>query len=177
VTGRPGSGKTTLAHALAAQIHCPAFCRDEFKEGFLLTTNGSHEARVNGEIYTAFFELIEQMLARRISLVVEAAFQHKLWEPKLVPLIETTQIVVIVCSVDPALARARFQQRVLADPMRAHFHGDDASVPPSADYDPPSLPVPTLYIDTSNGYDPSLAAIQLACNDAFDSQNCAINAP
>jgi tRNA uridine 5-carbamoylmethylation protein Kti12 len=32
VTGRPGSGKTTLAHTLARAIRCPALCRDEFKE-------------------------------------------------------------------------------------------------------------------------------------------------
>ncbi|MBI5301695.1 MAG: AAA family ATPase [Chloroflexi bacterium] len=36
VTGRPGSGKTTLAHELSKRIHCPVFCRDEFKEGYVL---------------------------------------------------------------------------------------------------------------------------------------------
>ena len=35
VAGRPGSGKTTLAHALARAIRCPAVCRDEVKEGLV----------------------------------------------------------------------------------------------------------------------------------------------
>src|SRR4249919_3442909 len=38
VTGRAGSGKTTLAHRLAAMIGCPALCRDEIKEGMVAAT-------------------------------------------------------------------------------------------------------------------------------------------
>ena len=35
IVAGPGSGKTTLAHALAKAIRCPAICRDEFKEGIV----------------------------------------------------------------------------------------------------------------------------------------------
>ena len=36
VSGPAGTGKTTLAHRLAAAIGCPAICRDEIKEGMVL---------------------------------------------------------------------------------------------------------------------------------------------
>ena len=39
VAGRPGPGKTSLAHALAKAVRCPAICRDEMKEGFVNTVN------------------------------------------------------------------------------------------------------------------------------------------
>ena len=40
VAGPAGSGKTTLAHAIAAAVGCPAICRDEIKEGMVHTTWG-----------------------------------------------------------------------------------------------------------------------------------------
>ncbi len=33
VSGPPASGNTTLAHAVARAVPCPAICRDEIKEG------------------------------------------------------------------------------------------------------------------------------------------------
>jgi len=38
VSGPAGSGKTTLAHAIASAIGCPAICRDEIKEGMVHAT-------------------------------------------------------------------------------------------------------------------------------------------
>jgi adenylate kinase family enzyme len=35
VSGPAGSGKTTLAHAIASAVGCPAICRDEIKEGMV----------------------------------------------------------------------------------------------------------------------------------------------
>jgi predicted kinase len=156
VTGRPGSGKTTLAHKLANQIHCPALCRDEFKEGYVHTIGGSHESLgkdVNWELYDIFFETTTFIVSKGISVVIEAAFQHKLWEPKLVALKEFANIFIVVCSVDPQVARSRFIQRGLADSTREHFHGQDL---PLEAYIPPQMAVPTLIVDTTDGYSPGL---------------------
>jgi adenylate kinase family enzyme len=40
VSGPGGSGKTTLAHQLAATLGCPALCRDEIKEGMVASYPG-----------------------------------------------------------------------------------------------------------------------------------------
>lgn len=170
VTGRPGSGKTTLAHALAKTVHCPVFSRDEFKEGFVNAANSTHSELaddVNREIYQTFFEAIEFMISKGISLIAEAAFQHQLWAPKLEPLCRMSEVRIVICTLDPRMARERFIERGLADPARERFHGD-APVHaakkgielPIGDYTPPSFSVPTLTVDTTAGYDPGIEAIE-----------------
>lgn len=169
VTGRAGSGKTTLAHLLAKEIHCPAFCRDEFKEGFVNTVNSSHHAlddEVNRGIYETFFRAVELVVTSGISLVAEAAYQHKNWAPKLEPLRALTKMSVVICSVDPLIARARFIERASEDPTRERFHGDrpvhaakEGIQLPIAEYDPPKLSVPTLCVDTTDGYRPGMKEV------------------
>src|SRR6266404_4543925 len=157
VTGRPGSGKTSLAHALARAVRCPAICRDEIKEGFVNTAGQGGEIATPGDdiawrVYETFFETLTLLLSHRITLVAEAAFQHKLWTPKLQPLRDIARIRIVVCAIDPELARARHIERGRADPGRERFHDDRALQAawesqrerelPIADYDPPHLDVP-----------------------------------
>ncbi len=53
VTGRPGSGKTTLAHKLAREIWCPVISRDEIKEGLVntLTDEQQQATNLNKHVY------------------------------------------------------------------------------------------------------------------------------
>jgi predicted kinase len=168
VTGRPGSGKTTLAHALARAIRCPALCRDEFKEGLVnsLPPGTPLTDAVQRHTNDAFFRAVGLLLERGVTLVAEAAFQHRLWAPRLEPLRAIAGIRIIVCAVDPALARSRHIARGLADPGRERFHGDPAVQAaregrplPIEGYDPPGLDVPTLAVDTTDGYDPPFESI------------------
>jgi predicted kinase len=168
VTGRPGSGKTTLAHALAKAVRCPAICRDEIKEGLVNTTGEAGETgdAVGREVYETFFETLRYLLSRKITLVAEAAFQHALWAPKLEELREGAQIRVVVCALDGRLARARHVQRGLADPQRERFHDDrpvraarEGIELPVGEYEPPKLDVPTLVVDTTDQYRPAFDAI------------------
>lgn len=168
VTGQPGSGKTTLAHALAREIRCPAICRDEMKEGYVNTTGhrGQGGDDIAWHVFNAFFDAVELLLRRDISLVAEAAFQHKVWSMKLETLASVARVRIVICEIDPAQARARHIQRGLADPQRERYHDDDAvraaregREVPLVPYDPPRMNVPTLKVDTSDGYQPSLEEI------------------
>lgn len=170
VAGPPGAGKTTLAHLLARTLRCPALCRDEFKEGLVLTHGTATPDDANLRIYEIFFQSVELLLRGGISLVAEAAFQHKLWAPKLAPLQHIAKLRLVICTIDPARAQARALARGVAEPERALLHGNrDAAAGPTgveipiADWQAPQLAVPTLVVDTSDGYDPRIAAIAAFC--------------
>jgi predicted kinase len=167
VTGRPGCGKTTLAHKLAKEICCPAICRDELKEGYVITQKKSHTELgegVNAEIYHVFFEIVHTYLRFGVSVIIEAAFQHKIWAPRLNEIKNTAKLKLIICDLDPCLAFERRQRRLLGDPNREKFHGekveaasDSTNVPQI--YDPPFLDVPTLKVNTTKEYEPSFEMI------------------
>lgn len=115
------------------------------------------------DVYESFFGAIEFVISRGISLVAEATFQHELWAPKLEPLRRISNVAIVIGTVDPAIARARFIARDLADPARERFHGDGAAHAakreielPVASYVPQRLSVPTLSVDATDGYDPSI---------------------
>ena len=118
------------------------------------------------QVYEVFFETLKLLLGHRITLVAEAAFQHELWAAKLELLRERAQVRIVLCSVSAELARLRHLERGLADPDRERFHDDgpvkaarEGRTLPIENYRPPHLDVPTLAVDTSNGYEPAFEKI------------------
>jgi predicted kinase len=169
VTGRPASGKTTLAHILTKELKCPLLSRDELKEGYVNTIGLEHnqlDNSVTWHIYDTFFEAIELLISKGISIIVEAAFQDNLWRPKLLKLLGKAEIRVILCKTSPALAKARFANRLLDDPRREIFHGDksfdlenEENVLMTENYEAVHIDVPTLQVDTTKNYQPTIDLI------------------
>ncbi len=155
VSGAPGAGKTTLAHAVARGVGCPAVCRDEIREGMAHAGTADPAMR---RTYDAFFDTLGVLLRAGVTVVAEAAFQDRLWRPVLSPLAGLGGIRVIRCVADPAVARDRMTRR-LGDPVRAAHADPEMLARPPAPWAPITLDVPTLQVDTNDGYSPGLPAI------------------
>jgi predicted kinase len=161
VSGPAGSGKTTLAHRLAAKIGCPALCRDEIKEGMVAATPGfvpGPSDPLTVRSYGLFFTAIRLFLEHGVTHVAEAAFQHANWERGLEPLRPLADLRIVRCQVALPIAQARAAQRGQEQPTRAaHDDAGHFSVEPS--FEPISLDAPILDVDTTNGYSPDLDTV------------------
>lgn len=170
VTGRGGSGKTTLSKKLAQRLWMPVISRDEIKEGYVNTFGVKHDqlpSDTNGIVSNFFFETVNQYLTNKISVIIEAAFQHKVWETRISKMVELSRPFLIVCSLEAEVAAKRHLERGLADSRREFYHGDKrvsefrdtGVIAPPDDYEVPKLNVPTIHVLTQGGYDPSLDEI------------------
>ena len=170
VTGRAGAGKTTLAKKLGEQLWLPVISRDEIKQGYVSTFGVKHNQLppdTNGLVTDFFFDTVNQYLANKISVIIEAAFQHKVWEFRMPKILKSGSPIIVLCSVDDTVAAKRHLQRGLDNPNREFYHGDNRVVHYRktgefllpASYDSPKLDVPTIKVSTTREYVPSIDEI------------------
>jgi predicted kinase len=170
VTGRAGSGKTTLAKKLGERLWMPVISRDEIKEGYVNTFGVRHDQLPpdsNGLVTDLFFRLVNQYLEGNVSVVIEAAFQHHVWEHRLPRILELAAPVIVLCSVDSAVAAQRHLQRGLENPGREFYHGDrrvahyreTGEILAPESYAAPNFAVPTIEVSTEGEYIPGIEEI------------------
>ena len=149
----------------------PLISRDEIKEGYVNTYGIKHDQLppdTNGLVSDLFFSIVNQYLAGNISVVIEAAFQHKVWELRMTKILELASARIVLCVVDDAVAARRHLQRGLENPNREYYHGDKRVVhyretgeilsPES--YEAPKFNVlPTIEVSTDGEYVPCIDEI------------------
>jgi predicted kinase len=165
VSGPPGSGKTTLAHRLAAAIGCPAICRDEIKEGMAHTVPGFTAGpgdELTRRTNPVFFAVLDLLLRAGVTTVAEAAFQDRVWRPRLEPLRDLARIRVVHCHVGAGVAAARIIRRAQDNPLRRAHPGPRGQAEREAAhraFRPVSIDAPALDVDTEDGYRPPFGQI------------------
>lgn len=179
VTGRPGAGKSTFAHTFGREVFLPVISRDEIKEGYVHTMGvpcGELPADGNLAATQAFFRTVEGLLDSGVSVIAEAAFQHRVWAPWLETIRDRARIFILVCCPgDGNTALERFIRRGLQNPAREYFHGDKGvgmfrrgETVTVGEYDPPHLDVPVWQVDTTGEYSPSIEELR---HRIFNGQN------
>lgn len=167
VSGQPGSGKTTLAHLVARRIGCPAIIRDEIKEGMALTHGPGFRPAASDPLtmrtYPLFFDCLRLLLTGGVTVVAEAAFQHRLWWHGLEPMLDMAEARIIRCTTEEQTMLDRRRARVTNESTR-RAHADSGTLTIERDWTPIQLDQPTLDVDTTDGYRPGLDEIAAFCS-------------
>ena len=153
VTGLPGTGKSTLARALASRYRMPIICKDSVKEPLLDVIGATDRAgsrRLSDASFAVMFGIARECLEAGAGLILEGNFrpgEHELAVRELIlqsakPAVATesgaiVRIAQVLCRATESVRIARLKARA-TDPSRHPGHRDAASAngapPPTDDF-------------------------------------------
>lgn len=169
VGGHSGSGKTTLAQGLARALSLPLLSKDVIKEALFDSLGWSDRTwsqRLGAAAIAVLYQQLEQLLATRLSCIIESTFRAELDGPRLRALCAQhgVQPVELQCVapgevlVARVLARAAKGERhpghVDGTWMEEHAHLLRAGPLPPLD-----LGGPLRVVDTASAQAPDLNAV------------------
>lgn len=112
-----------------------------------------------------FFGVVEMLLRAGVTTVAEAAFQDRVWRPRLEALRGYAEPRIVHCVVTAEVAFRRDLQRSRDNPVRSVHVGprpdrDMADFARQHDaFDRVSVEAPWMEVDTTDGYQPDLDEI------------------
>ncbi|MEV0644466.1 ATP-binding protein [Phytomonospora sp. NPDC050363] len=165
VAGAPGSGKTTLSRRLAGDLGWVLLAKDALKETIAdaVGVSGVGESgRVGLAAVRVLYSVASQLAGRGVPVVVESAFHAGRARADLAPLLAVAAGVVVECVAPVEVCAQRYAARVAAGGRHpCHFDAERLAGggPDFAAYGPLGLAVPTLRVDTVDGYEPGYAEV------------------
>ncbi len=158
VTGRPGSGKTSVCSLLTPALNSvhsfSLISRDACKVELLDTLGLSHDEapdNINGTATNLFWQQVVSQLLDGQSVVVDAAFQKPLWVQLLVN-VPVPQVRMIVCDVSPDEALKRYEARAEQEPDWTLHHGSLVPTELIRSYNAPEGQWQTYTLNTQQGF-------------------------
>jgi predicted kinase len=148
--------------------------RDEIKEGMVHTQGGDFTPGPGDPLtqrtLTLFFEVLGLLLGAGVTVVAEAAFVDQRWRSGLGPIADLAQLRIVQCHVDPAVARERRGEAVAAGSGKSHAQliGQELEDWENAyaSFERLSLSAPSIDVDTTHGFDPSVDEIVAFINQS-----------
>jgi predicted kinase len=151
VAGIPGSGKTTLARALAGELRIPLASKDTIKEA-LFDALGTDDLEWSQQLGLAAHRVMYALAADLESVVLESHFWRGVSEADLRSLARPLIQVYCRCPVDVAVERYK-RRAITADRHPGHLpeHQSDDVIAPWASIEPQPLQLeaPLIEVDTS----------------------------
>ncbi len=160
VGGSPGSGKTTLADALAIGLDLPVLHKDHLVHGRWRTLDRATELGVSG--VEPFYGSMELWIEAGINFVAEQTFYPEVSEVDVVRRLAPRSFLVNVhCRTAHSMERWEFRMR--NDPLCGDARLEKL-VPVveqlnSQLLEPLDFDCPTVVVNTDDGYQPTLAAV------------------
>ncbi|MCX5317671.1 hypothetical protein [Streptomyces sp. NBC_00154] len=114
---------------------------------------------LNQQTFTVFRDVLRVLLDAGATTVAEAAFQGPAWHRLLEEIGSAPNARIIECHVDPETAHARRSERDASNEVRQASHSAPNPVFTVADWRGITLDLPTLRVDTTDGYEPGLDEI------------------
>jgi predicted kinase len=165
LSGAPATGKTTLARRLAQALGLPLLARDPLREVLcdgLRPESFAEAERIGAATYPLFYHLLREQLTGGFGVVAEANFYRGTAESELRPLVAISRAVLVHLTTDQETSKRRFGERS-AGPDRhwSYFDAErlerirsGARPVDWSRYEPMELGIPTLVVDTTDGYRP-----------------------
>jgi predicted kinase len=176
VNGPPASGKSTLGKEIAAELGIPLLSKDAIKEE-MYDSLGKIERKISRRLGETSMRLMytvaRKILDADLGVVIEANFYHGISEKDLSKLIAVSDAVMVHCTAPEEVLKRRYIER--AQSGERHPVHDDANRADelskdldNGTYDPLSLGIPLIRVDSSDGFNPSVAEIVSRVRDRTD---------